>query len=192
MDKHPPAAISSEGATPQHGWSPRPVLAWGCNDKIGSVELLGTYVSCLISSHRLRLSAPTGALLSCSVATWPIATDDIREISGHDYCAWIPPALAGVPPELMAFMSPTPVPPAAAAGPMTVALRQMADRIPRHGAQGGRISEQDTKRILISPTVETLHHGLPGRRPYPRRASRSAISQRQRNMNAKNAREASP
>ncbi len=45
---------------------------------------------------------------------------------------------------------------AAAVGPLTVAVRQIADRIPRLRAQGGRISEQDTKRILITPAVEAL------------------------------------
>lgn len=65
--------------------------------------------------------------------------------------AWMPPATAGVPPELIAFLSR-----AAAASPMTVALRLVADRIPRLRAQGGRISEQDTKRILITPAVEAL------------------------------------
>lgn len=39
---------------------------------------------------------------------------------------------------------------------MTDPLRKIADRIPRLRAQGGRISEQDTKRILITPTVEAL------------------------------------
>jgi predicted type IV restriction endonuclease len=53
-------------------------------------------------------------------------------------------------------MSPAPAPPTAAAGQITSALGQIADRIPRLRAQGGRISEQDTKRILITPTVEAL------------------------------------
>ena len=46
------------------------------------------------------------------------------------------------------------VPPSAAADPMTIALRHIADRIPRLRAQGGRTSEQDTKRILITTAVE--------------------------------------
>lgn len=53
-------------------------------------------------------------------------------------------------------MSPATVPPAVSAGQITIALRQIADRIPRLRAQGGRISEQDTKRILITPTVAAL------------------------------------
>lgn len=53
-------------------------------------------------------------------------------------------------------MSPAAVPPAFAAGPTIAALRQIADRIPRLRAQGARISEQDTKRILITPAVEAL------------------------------------
>jgi hypothetical protein len=60
-----------------------------------------------------------------------------------------------VPPELIAFMSRA-APPAAAVGPMTIALRHIAGRIPRLSVQGGRISEQDTKRILITPAVEAL------------------------------------
>lgn len=39
---------------------------------------------------------------------------------------------------------------------MATALRLIADRIPRLRAQGNRISEQDTKRILITPAVEAL------------------------------------
>ena len=70
--------------------------------------------------------------------------------------AWMPPALPGGPLELIAFMSHPAFPPAAAAGQLTAALRQIADRIPRLRAQGGRISEQDTKRILITPAVEAL------------------------------------
>lgn len=68
----------------------------------------------------------------------------------------MPPALPGVPPELIAFISRPAIPPATAAGQLTAALRQIADRIPRLRAQGGRISEQDTKRILITPAVEAL------------------------------------
>ncbi|GGC72540.1 hypothetical protein GCM10011504_57610 [Siccirubricoccus deserti] len=37
-----------------------------------------------------------------------------------------------------------------------MALRLVADRIPRLRIQEGRISEQDTKRILITPAVEAL------------------------------------
>jgi hypothetical protein len=61
-----------------------------------------------------------------------------------------------VPLELITFMSPAPVQPAVSAGPVAAALRQIADRIPRLRVQGGRISEQDTKRILITPTVAAL------------------------------------
>ncbi|MFC7540338.1 type I restriction endonuclease [Siccirubricoccus deserti] len=66
------------------------------------------------------------------------------------------PALAGGLPEFIVFMSPAAAPPATAAGPLTVALRLVADRIPRLRIQEGRISEQDTKRILITPAVEAL------------------------------------
>ena len=69
--------------------------------------------------------------------------------------AWMPPALLGVPPEFIE-MPRVVTPPAAAARPLTVAVRQIADRIPRLRAQGGRISEQDTKRILITPAIEAL------------------------------------
>ncbi len=53
-------------------------------------------------------------------------------------------------------MSPVAVPPANAAGTLSAALRVIADRIPRLRVQGARISEQDTKRILITPAVEAL------------------------------------
>lgn len=66
------------------------------------------------------------------------------------------PALAGGLPELIVFMPPAAAPPATAAGPLTLALRLVADRIPRLRIQEGRISEQDTKRILITPAVEAL------------------------------------
>jgi hypothetical protein len=39
---------------------------------------------------------------------------------------------------------------------LTAAVRVIADRIPRLRVQGSRISEQDTKRILITPAVEAL------------------------------------
>jgi hypothetical protein len=53
-------------------------------------------------------------------------------------------------------MPPVAAPPANAAGTLTAALRVIADRIPRLRVQGARISEQDTKRILITPAVEAL------------------------------------
>jgi len=53
-------------------------------------------------------------------------------------------------------MSRVATPPAFSTGSLNVALRRIADRIPRLRAQGGRISEQDTKRILITPAVEAL------------------------------------
>ena len=43
----------------------------------------------------------------------------------------VPPALPGVLPELIAFMSPAPIPLAVVACPMAVALRQIADSMPR-------------------------------------------------------------
>ena len=64
--------------------------------------------------------------------------------------------MPGVPPELIALMSRVATPPAFSTGSLNVALRRIADRIPRLRAQGGRISEQDTKRILITPAVEAL------------------------------------
>jgi hypothetical protein len=53
-------------------------------------------------------------------------------------------------------MSPAAATPSTAAATLTAAIRLVADRIPRLRAQGGRISEQDTKRILITPAVEAL------------------------------------
>ena len=53
-------------------------------------------------------------------------------------------------------MPPAPEPPAPSLGLLTTALRQIADRIPRLRSQGTRLSEQDTKRILITPTIEAL------------------------------------
>lgn len=53
-------------------------------------------------------------------------------------------------------MSPVATSPASAPGTLTAALRIIADRIPRLRAQGARISEQDTKRILITPAVQAL------------------------------------
>jgi hypothetical protein len=35
-------------------------------------------------------------------------------------------------------------------------LRQIAERIPRLRAQGSRVSEQDTKRILITAAIAAL------------------------------------
>lgn len=53
-------------------------------------------------------------------------------------------------------MSPAPAPPADAAGRLLIALREIADRIPGLRAQKGQISEQDTKRILITPAIQAL------------------------------------
>jgi predicted type IV restriction endonuclease len=53
-------------------------------------------------------------------------------------------------------MSRSAISPDTAANLLTVALRQIADRIPRLRAQTGRISEEDTKRILITRAVEAL------------------------------------
>lgn len=43
-----------------------------------------------------------------------------------------------------------------AASTADIALRQIADRIPRLRKQGMRISEQDTKRVLVTPAIEAL------------------------------------
>lgn len=43
-----------------------------------------------------------------------------------------------------------------AAAQMASAMRRVAERIPRLREQGGRVSEQDTKRVLITPAVEAL------------------------------------
>ena len=52
---------------------------------------------------------------------------------------------------------------------MTIALRHIADRVPRLRAQGDRISEQDTRRILMTPAVEALGWDiLDGVTPRPR------------------------
>lgn len=61
-----------------------------------------------------------------------------------------------VPLELVASMSPAPDQQNPGHSQLAAALRQIADRIPRLRTQGGRISEQDTKRILITPTIEAL------------------------------------
>jgi hypothetical protein len=66
------------------------------------------------------------------------------------------PALDGVPLEVLAFMSPTATTPATVMEQMAIAFRQVSDRIPRLRGQGGRISEQDTKRILIDPAIGAL------------------------------------
>jgi predicted type IV restriction endonuclease len=57
--------------------------------------------------------------------------------------------------ELLFSMSPT-VSPGDQNSSIAAALRQIAERIPRLRAQGSRVSEQDTKRILITPTVAAL------------------------------------
>ena len=57
---------------------------------------------------------------------------------------------------MIAFMSRAAAPSAAAAGPITVALRKVVGRILRLRAQGGRISEQDSNRILITRAIEAL------------------------------------
>jgi predicted type IV restriction endonuclease len=60
-----------------------------------------------------------------------------------------------VPQELLVLM-PLALSPAELRGTIAAALRQIADRIPRLRAQGNRVSEQDTKRILITPAIEAL------------------------------------
>ncbi|MBY0363351.1 MAG: type I restriction enzyme HsdR N-terminal domain-containing protein [Phreatobacter sp.] len=61
------------------------------------------------------------------------------------------------PPESIASMSRTPTPPGAAGpGPLHAALRQVAASIARLRADGGQVLEEDTKRILITPTIEAL------------------------------------
>jgi len=59
--------------------------------------------------------------------------------------------------EWISVMSPV-SPPAATSTPdaLHAALRQIVGRIPRLRAQGARITEQDTKRILITPAIEAL------------------------------------
>jgi predicted type IV restriction endonuclease len=54
-------------------------------------------------------------------------------------------------------MSSSPAPIAAAAsGPLASALRQIGDRVAGLRAKGAKPSEQDTKRILITPAIEAL------------------------------------
>lgn len=65
------------------------------------------------------------------------------------------PSETEAPPELIACMSLAPAP-SASIDPLTTALRQIADRIPKLRSQGNRISEQDTKRVLITPALEAL------------------------------------
>lgn len=59
-----------------------------------------------------------------------------------------------VPEEVLFVMSPA----VSATEPDAVVatLRQIAERIPRLRAQGSRVSEQDTKRILITPAIAAL------------------------------------
>jgi hypothetical protein len=80
----------------------------------------------------------------------------IRLAPGTISGSWIALAPPGAPPEVIAFMSRSAISPDTAANLLTVALRQIADRIPRLRAQTGRISEEDTKRILITRAVEAL------------------------------------
>ncbi|PZW36969.1 hypothetical protein C8P66_1505 [Humitalea rosea] len=47
-------------------------------------------------------------------------------------------------------------PGAAGPGPLHAALRQVAASIARLRADGGQVLEEDTKRILITPTIEAL------------------------------------
>jgi predicted type IV restriction endonuclease len=66
-------------------------------------------------------------------------------------------AVAATPLELVILMSPaSTIEVPASLEALGAALRQVVDRIPRLRAQGSRISEQDTKRILITPAVEAL------------------------------------
>ncbi|WP_176849500.1 type I restriction endonuclease [Belnapia rosea] len=58
---------------------------------------------------------------------------------------------------MIGFMSSaSPYSSSAGAGLAVSALRQIADRIPGLRQQGARISEQDTKRVLITPAVQAL------------------------------------
>jgi hypothetical protein len=58
-------------------------------------------------------------------------------------------------PELHLVMSPA-VSSAGHGGLIAAALQQIADRIPRFRGQSGRVSEQDTKRVLITPAIAAL------------------------------------
>lgn len=70
---------------------------------------------------------------------------------------WTSPAGAVAPPESIGHMSRTSTPPGAAGpGPLHAALRQVAASIARLRADGGQVLEEDTKRILITPTIEAL------------------------------------
>ncbi|MDB5770372.1 MAG: Type restriction enzyme protein terminus [Burkholderia sp.] len=66
-------------------------------------------------------------------------------------------ATVAVAPELVALMSRASTSlDAGRPSALSSGLRQIADRIPRLRTQGARISEQDTKRILITPAIEAL------------------------------------
>jgi len=60
----------------------------------------------------------------------------------------------GVPGEVL-FVMPSAVS-ATEPDAVVATLRQIAERIPRLRAQGSRVSEQDTKRILITPAIAAL------------------------------------
>src|SRR5690242_20155815 len=78
---------------------------------------------------------------------------------GQDWPMSIPSISVGIRSELFRLMSKicTPTGPA---GMVLVevqeGLRKIADRIPRLRDRGTRISEEDTKRVLITPIVEAL------------------------------------
>jgi predicted type IV restriction endonuclease len=70
---------------------------------------------------------------------------------------WTSPAGAVAPPESVTPMWRTSTPPGAnGLGPLHAALRQVAASIARLRADGGQVLEEDTKRILITPTIEAL------------------------------------
>jgi predicted type IV restriction endonuclease len=69
-------------------------------------------------------------------------------------CLWHSQLRHGLPGEVLFVMSSA----VSATEPDAVVatLRQIAERIPRLRAQGSRVSEQDTKRILITPAIAAL------------------------------------
>jgi hypothetical protein len=69
-------------------------------------------------------------------------------------CLWHSQVRHGLPGEVLFVMSSAVS--ATEPGAVVATLRQIAERIPRLRAQGSRVSEQDTIRILITPAIAAL------------------------------------
>ena len=91
--------------------------------------------------------------------TLAVAKDDKQFTTVQDCAAEGSAASAYLPLGFIIAMSNPAHPrgvPGTGAGIAGDAVRQIADRIPRPRKQGARISEQDTKRVLITPAIEAL------------------------------------